>query len=191
MRPTTASLIGLVFFTLAGCAPNDAPTAPAAPARTPSLERAQSRELESPPFNLDIVLRSDGSNAGLDEIGDHERKRGDGSGSVKFRQLDDGTRIVHLDTRLRDLAPNTAYALQRAVDTNVNHECTGSAWLTLGKGSTPQTITTDSRGWGREELFRDLSKFPVGATFDIHFRVINTITSAVVLTSECYQFTVR
>jgi hypothetical protein len=62
--------------------------------------------------------------------------------------------------------------------------------LTLGKGSTPQAITTDDKGTGREELFRNLSAFPVGSTFDIHFRVLEQSTSTVVLTSGCYQFTI-
>jgi hypothetical protein len=53
-----------------------------------------------------------------------------------------------------------------------------------------QSITTDERGTGREELFRSLASFAVGSTFDIHFRLINATTSTVVLTSDCYQFTV-
>jgi hypothetical protein len=30
----------------------------------------------------------------------------------------------------------------------------------------------------------------VGATFDIAFRVVNVATSAVVLTSDCYRYTI-
>ena len=175
MRPTMASLIGLAFFTLAGCVSNDATTAPVTSAASPRfsiLQSAQSWGPEAPPFNNEIILR------------------GDGFGLVKFRQPNDGDRIVYLDTWIRGLAPNTSYSLQRATDANVNDDCTGSNWLTLGKGTTAQTITTDSRGTGREELFRNLGAFPVGATFDIHFRVIETNTSVVVLTSGCYQFTV-
>jgi hypothetical protein len=128
---------------------------------------------ESQHFNNEIILR------------------GDGFGLVKFRQPDDGSRIVHLDTWVRSLTPNTAYQLQRAVDAVVDDDCTSSAWLTLGKGTTPQTIVTDARGTGREDLYRDLSAATPGTTFDIHFRVIDAVTSAVVLTSGCYQFTVR
>lgn len=91
---------------------------------------------------------------------------------------------------MRDLAPNATYLLQRATDVAVNDDCTGSNWLTLGRGTTPQAITTDDRGTGRAELFRNLGGFPVGSTFDIHFRVIDAATSAVVLTSGCYQFTI-
>ena len=127
---------------------------------------------ETPHFNLEIILH------------------GQGFGLVKFRQPNDPDLIVHLDTWVRDLAPNTSYLLQRAVDTNVNDDCTSTAWLTLGKGTQPQAITTDARGAGREELFRSVAAFPVGSEFDIHFRVIHAATSAVVLTSECYQFTI-
>ena len=127
---------------------------------------------ESPNFNLQVILR------------------GDGFGLVKFRQPNDDVLNVHLDTWVQDLAPNTSYLLQRAVDTTVDDNCTSSAWLTLGKGLVPQAITTDDTGTGREELFRSLAAFPVGSEFDIHFRVIHAATSAVVLTSECYQFTI-
>jgi hypothetical protein len=76
------------------------------------------------------------------------------------------------------------------VDTNVNDDCVGTNWLTLGRGLDPQAITTDERGTGRADLFRNLAAFPVGTQFDIHFRVVDTVTSAVVLESSCYQFTV-
>jgi len=35
-----------------------------------------------------------------------------------------------------------------------------------------------------------VAAFPVGSEFDIHFQVIHETSSAVVLTSECYQFTI-
>lgn len=159
-----------ILSVLAGCATQDATTAPAA--GQPSLQSAPSWGPETPPFNDEIILR------------------GDGFGHVKFRQPNDGDRVVYLDTWVRDLAPNTAYLLQRAVDTNVNDDCTGTAWLTLGKGAAAQALVTDDRGTAREELFRNLGAFQPGAKFDIHFRVIDATTSAVVLTSTCYQFTV-
>ena len=127
---------------------------------------------ETPNFNLEVILR------------------GEGFGLVKFRQPNDDARIVHLDVWLRDLVPNTSYLLQRAVDTNVDDNCTSTAWLTLGKGLQPQSIMTDETGTGREELFRNLGAFPPGSEFDIHFRVIEEATSTVVLTSKCYQFTI-
>ncbi len=126
---------------------------------------------ETPNFNLEVILR------------------GEGFGHVKFRQPNDGDFIIYLDVWLRDLAPNTSYLLQRAVDTNVDDICTSTAWLTLGKGLQPQSITTDQTGKGRERLFRSVAAFP-GSEFDIHFRVIEEGTSAVVLTSKCYQFTI-
>ena len=172
MRPYAPLLIGCCCCVLAGCTVNDATTSPVAAVSLLDLQSAPSWGPESPPFNDEIILR------------------GDGFGLVKFRQPNDGRRIVFLDTWLRALSPNTAYSLQRAVDTNVNDDCTGTTWLTLGKGATPQAITTDARGTGREELYRDLGATPVGTTFDIHFRVIDATTSAVVLTSACYQFTV-
>jgi hypothetical protein len=39
-------------------------------------------------------------------------------------------------------------------------------------------------------LFRDLAAAPTGSQFDIHFRVIDAVTSAPVLQSSCYRFTV-
>lgn len=127
---------------------------------------------ETPHFNLEVVLR------------------GDGFGLVKFRQPNDGEAVIHLDTWVRGLTPNTNYLLQRAVDTNIDGDCTSTSWLTLGKGLTPQAITTDDRGVGREALFRSVAAFPVGSRFDIHFRVIDEATSAVVLESGCYEFTI-
>jgi len=97
---------------------------------------------------------------------------------------------VNLDVWVRDLAPSTSYQLQRATDANVNDDCTGTNWLTLGRGTTPVSIVTNDRGTGRAELFRDLGATPVGTTFDIHFRVVRAGTTAVVLDSGCYQFTV-
>jgi len=66
----------------------------------------------------------------------------------------------------------------------------GPHGLTLGQGLAPQAITTDGRGTGRADLFRNLAFIALGTEFDIQFRVIDTTTSAVVLASACYQFTV-
>src|SRR5215813_15008163 len=91
---------------------------------------------ESPNFNLEVILR------------------GEGFGHVKFRQNNDAPFIITLDVWVRDLAPNTSYLLQRAVDTVIDDNCTSTAWLTLGKGLVPQSIITDDNGTGREQLFR-------------------------------------
>lgn len=132
---------------------------------------------ESPPFNLEVILR---------DVAD-----GSGFGHVKFRQPVDADKIVYLDTWVRDLAPSRSYLLQRAVDTTLDGECTSTAWLTLGKGLVPQAITTDERGTGRESLFRDLTAVPTGTRFDIHFRVIDAETGTPALASGCYRFGVR
>jgi hypothetical protein len=118
--------------------------------------------------------------------------RGDGFGLVKFRQPNDGDKIVYLDVWVRDLLPDASYSLQRAVDTQVDGNCTSSSWLTLGKGLTPEPILTDGSGTGRAELWRDLGAFATGARFDIHFRVIQSGTSpeVVPLRSDCYEFAI-
>jgi hypothetical protein len=132
----------------------------------------------TPNFNLEVVLRPV---AGAPD---------GGFGLVKFRQPKDADRIVYLDVWVRDLAATRSYSLQRATDIDVNDACTGTNWLTLGQGTVPQAITTDETGTGRADLFRNLAAIPLGTEFDIHFRVIDTATSAVVLESACYQYTV-
>jgi hypothetical protein len=132
----------------------------------------------TPNFNLEVVLRP--------VLGAPDG----GFGLVKFRQPKDADKIVYLDVWVRDLAANRSYSLQRATDTNVNDSCTGTNWLTLGQGLVPQAITTDETGTGRAGLFRNLSAIALGTEFDIHFRVIDAATSAVVLESGCYQYTV-
>jgi hypothetical protein len=129
----------------------------------------------NPNFNLEVILHNEEQGFGL----------------VKFRQDNDIDKIVTLDTWVRNLKPNHEYKLQRAVDTNLDGNCTGTAWLTLGKGLVAQSIFTDETGTGKEQLFRDLSAVASGSTFDIHFQIIDVENSAVVLTSDCYQFTVR
>ena len=47
------------------------------------------------------------------------------------------------------------------------------------------------KGTGREILWRNISAAPTGAKFDIHFRVLDAVTMAVVLTSDCYEYVVR
>jgi hypothetical protein len=132
----------------------------------------------TPPFNNEVILRPV---AGGPE---------NGFGLVKFRQPKDADKIIYLGVWVRDLAPNHGYYLQRAVDTNVDDICTGTNWLTLGQGLIPEAITTDETGTGRADLFRDVAALPLGAQFDIHFRVIDAVTSAVVLQSGCYQYVV-
>ena len=132
---------------------------------------------EVPPFNLEVILRGEGQQFG----------------HIKFRQDVDAAKIVTLETWVRDLEPNHAYLLQRAVDPAnvVDGNCTSTTWLTLGKGLTPQPILTDDKGTANEYLFRDITAIPSGSCFDIHFRVIDATTLAVVLNSDCYKYVVR
>ena len=130
----------------------------------------------NPNFNLEVILRPVGS--------------GDGFGHVKFRQANDDITRVDLGVWVRDLAPNTHYMLQRAVDTAVDDNCTGSSWLTLGEGTVPQDIITDDRGTANQDLFRVLPSTSIGTPFDIQFRVV-TMAGAPVLVSDCYQYYVR
>ena len=170
MRSAPAALFTLLVGLMPACtSDNPTPFQPAAPAE-PALADAWGPE--TPAFNLQVVLR------------------GQGFGLVKFRQPNDDQKIVYLDTWVRDLAPNTQYLLQRAVDLTVDDDCTSTAWLTLGRGLQAQSIATDAVGTGRAELFRDLAAVTAGSQFDIHFRVIDAGTQAVVLESECYQFRV-
>ena len=130
---------------------------------------------ETPNFNLEAVLRP--AEGGLDK----------GFGLVKFRQPNDANTTVYLDVWVRDLLPNHTYYVQRAVDTTVDDDCTGSNWTmpTLG------TITTDDTGNGRAALVRPLPASLLGMEFDIHFRVAETPTATSgVLQSGCYQYTV-
>ena len=113
-----------------------------------------------------------------------------GFGLVKFRQPKDADTIVYLDVWVRDLAPNHSYYLERATDTVVDGNCTGTNWLKLGQGTVAQAFTTDEQGTARADLFRGLPASLLGTEFDIQFRVIDAVTSAVVLQSGCYQFTV-
>jgi len=166
----------MIAFVMSSCKKSLVETSPST-----DLEQAEINSVANAPtpanpnFNLEVILRGEGKRFG----------------HVKFRQDNDIAKIVTLNVWLRDMEPNHEYKLQRAVDTNLDGNCTGTAWLTLGKGLVPQSIFTDSKGTGTEDLFRNLSAFPSGATFDIHFQVIDATTMAVVLTSDCYQFTVR
>ena len=131
----------------------------------------------NPTFNLEVILRGEDGRLG----------------HVKFRQDVNPSKIVVLGTWVRGLEPDHQYLLQRAVDAAnvVDGNCTSTSWLTLGKGLTPQSILTDDGGKGSEELWRDLSAVASGTAFDIHFRILDAATMAVVLTSDCYQYVVR
>jgi hypothetical protein len=174
-------VISLSVIALACGGPRDSAVGPSpTPFAAPGSQEAGAHQpsfgtrAAHPPFDLEAVLR------------------GDGFGLVKFRQAKDSTQnIIDLDVWVRDLSPNTSYSLQRATDTTLDDVCTGTNWLTLGQGPAPQAIVTDDRGTGRASLWRDLSSLSPDTAFDIHFRVIPTGTSTVVLESDCYRFLVR
>jgi hypothetical protein len=132
----------------------------------------------TPNFNLEAVLRP--AAGGPDK----------GFGLVKFRQPKDEDKIVYLDTWVRDLEPNHGYFLERATDPVVDDFCEGTNWLRLGQGAATTPITTDDRGTGRADLFRNLGTIPTGMEFDIHFRIVDAADSTIVLESGCYQFVV-
>jgi hypothetical protein len=175
--PLTITLfsIFLVAYAISSCQKSITEQAPSNSEIEANSSVAKAPTPAQPNFNLEVILRNE------DE----------GFGHVKFRQDNDIDKIVMLDTWVRNLKPNHEYKLQRAVDANLDGNCTGTAWLTLGKGLTPQSIFTDEKGTGKEQLFRDLSAVASGTTFDIHFQVIDVENSTVVLTSDGYQFTVR
>jgi hypothetical protein len=172
MRSTLAVTLLPALVLLIGACSTDS-SAPTSPTDT------------SPPAGADDVQYSLNSKVNLEII-----LRGEGFGLVKFRQPQDAEAIIFLDTWVSGLAPNSEYLLQRAVDATVDDDCTSTGWLTLGKGLEAQSIVTDANGTGRAELFRDVSAVPPGSEFDIHFRVVNALTLAVVLESGCYQYRV-
>lgn len=167
---------------------------PASDAKSLNPDKSDNN-LSKPQFNLDVILRSvnqgDDKDLGEDQRDDHNGGEGRSFGRIKFRQDKDTPKIISLDVMVHGLQPNHSYQLQRAVDTNLDGNCTSTTWLTLGKGLTPQSILTDEKGKGQEDLWRDVSSAASGATFDIHFQIIDEVTLAVVLTSDCYQYTVR
>jgi hypothetical protein len=173
MRRITYVPLALTLAAVAACATDLPDPGSATHSLSPSKAIA-SWGPETPPFNLEVILRGESGGFGL----------------VKFRQPNDGQAIIYLDTWVRDLAPNTSYVLQRAVDTNLDGQCTSTAWLTLGKGLTPQSLTTDASGTAREDLWRSVAALPVGSAYDIHFQVVDVATGAVELTSGCYRYVI-
>ncbi len=129
-------------------------------------------------YNLNVVLRGDA-------------KSQNSSGYMEFRQDPDTARIVDLNTWVHNLEPNHSYLLQRAVNPITDPDCSSTAWLTLGLGLDPQDIQTDNHGNGHADLWRDITSVARGAQFHIHFQIVDAVTSSPVLTSDCYDYTVR
>jgi hypothetical protein len=164
-----ASLAAVLF--LAACA-SDAPTSPA-PALTARADRGESHRASGPSINLNVELRG----------------ARDAEGSIRFRQPNDGATTIFLDTRIEGLQRNHDYFLQRAAQ-DLGAGCVDDGWLTLGLGPVATAIHTDNEGEGHAQLFRTLPASLIGASFDIHFQIIDAVTGAVVLHSGCYQYTV-
>ena len=177
-------VIGLCVFTVAcGGATPTAPSASLAPIGGAASSAEPSATAAQPPFTL-------AANAAQPHFNLEAVLRGDGFGLVKLRQQKDPTQdILYMDVWVRDLLPNTSYGLQRAVDGPRDGVCTGTNWLTMGQGTAPQPILTDDTGTGRAELWRPVP--PTVTPSDIHFRVIQTGTSNVVLHSDCFQLLIR
>lgn len=167
-----------VMLIVAACA-DEHENLPAKPGSQSSFEESSNarRSKNHPNYNINVVL--------------HPIDKSEGIGLIKFRQDEDGAQFINLDTRVHGLEPNTSYLLQRAVDTDLDGECASTTWLTLGKGLDPYPIVTDDRGFGSAELFRSVSAIAVGSTFDIHFQIVKQSTMEVVLSSDCYEYTVR
>lgn len=128
-------------------------------------------------YNLEVVLKGENGQ----------------TGHIHFRQDRDAAKIITLDIRVHGLSGNHNYMLQRAVDpiNQVDGTCTSTNWLTLGYGLTAHMITTNSMGDAGDVLWRDISAIASGSGFDIHFQVVDADSKAVVLQSDCYQYTVR
>jgi hypothetical protein len=112
-------------------------------------------------------------------------------GFIEFRQDPDTARIVDLNTSVNNLEPNHSYLLQRAVNPITDSSCSSIAWLTLGLGLQPQAIHTDAFGNGHADLWRAVTSVARGTQFHIHFQVLDSTTLSPVLSSDCYEYTVR
>ncbi len=135
------------------------------------------------PYNLDVKLTS-GDTKNFDS-------KISGFGYIKFRQDPNVPLTITLDTWVFNLTPNHDYLLQRAVNPITDNDCSSTAWLTLGLGLVSQPIHTDLFGNGMENLFRNVPASSEGTTSRIHFQIIDAVSLATVLTSDCDQFTVR
>lgn len=162
--------VAALALAIAGCS-TDGPTTTAEGSL--ALDRGGAQQSRLPAFDLNVHLRGAGEEA---------------EGLIKFRQPDDGVMTIFLDTRVEGLLPNHDYLLQRAALT-LGNGCVDRGWLTLGLGTVATAIHTDDEGEGRANLFRALPAAIAGTTFDIHFRVIDAVSSAVALTSECLKYT--
>jgi hypothetical protein len=132
----------------------------------------------NPLYDLDVRLQSDSKDGG--------------DGFIKYRQNPDTARVITLDTRVTHLLSNHSYLLQRAVNPIADITgCSSNAWLTLGEGLQPKSLVTNTHGDGSAKLWRDITGIPRGTAFHIRFRIVDEATLAPVLTSDCFDYTVR
>ena len=169
--------ITIIAFLLSSCKKSALELTPNPGQEQSEISSVKSATPANPNFNLEVILRGEDKSFGL----------------VKFRQDNDVAKIISLETWVRNLEPNHSYRLQRAVDAInvVDGNCTSTSWLTLGNGLAAQDIITDDNGTGTADLWRSVAMLATGSSFDIHFQIIDAVTSAVVLTSDCYNYTVR
>ena len=133
---------------------------------------------EQPSYDLDVLLLGPSTDA-------------HGDGFLKFRQNPDSPGIITLNTRVSHLEPNHAYILERAVNPIADTTgCSSTAWLKLGAGLTPLSIHTDAFGNGEAALWRNVSSIAPGTAFHIHFQVVDSVSSATVLISDCFNYAV-
>jgi len=132
----------------------------------------------NPLYDLDVRL-----------LGEHQNT---GAGFIKFRQNPDAARVITLETWVTRLLPNHVYILQRAVNPIADITgCSSTSWLTLGEGLQPKSIVTNAQGNGYANLWRDISAIPQGTAFHIRFQILDAVTLAPVLMSDCFDYTVR
>jgi len=163
-HPVLSVLLG---FILTSSACGDSVVGPPEPPFAATVAGGQPWGPETPNVNLEVILR------------------GDGFGLVKFRQPNDQEFRIYLDLWVRDLAPNTTYDLERAVDSGApDGVCSSTSWLNLG------SVLTDQTGTGSAAVNRLIPAALDGVPFDIHFHVIRHADGLEVLTSGCYLYTV-
>ncbi len=158
---------------LGGCSKADVSTQPPANEET-ALSISDRNPPSTPPYDINVLLFATNRVEGL----------------ILFRQPDDGATTIFLETYLGRLKPNHDYYLERAAQT-LGLGCVDGGWLRLGLGTVVTPIHTNYRGFGAATLYRTLPATLIGVSFDIHFRVLDAETGAVVLESKCKQYTVR
>jgi hypothetical protein len=158
---------------LGGCSTTEATTQAPADGET-ALSISNRNPPSTPPYDINVLLFAANRVEGL----------------ILFRQPDDGATTIFLETYLARLKPNHDYYLERAAQT-LGLGCADAGWLRLGLGTVVTPIHTNWRGFGAATLNRTLPAALVGVSFDIHFRVLDSETGAVVLESKCRQYTVR